>query len=104
MKSAIDYPLCLPWLSSRTRKDYSKNLKISAYTSLKKIYVVAEFTWPVRTTGMVANWVLRRAENVIVESLCAETDSALGVGAANPVRPGIDCPDRVGTEGSSTRP
>jgi hypothetical protein len=53
---------------------------------------------------MVANWILRRAENVIVESLRAETDSALDVGAANPARPEIDCPDRVGTEGSSTRP
>jgi hypothetical protein len=30
MKSAIDYLLCLPWLSSRMRKDYLKNLKISA--------------------------------------------------------------------------
>jgi hypothetical protein len=36
---------------------------------------------------MVANWVVRRAENMIVESLHAEIDSALDVGATNPAFP-----------------
>jgi hypothetical protein len=48
---------------------------------------VVEFTWAVKTTGMVASWVVGLAENVIAESARAETDSELDVDAAKPALP-----------------
>jgi hypothetical protein len=64
--------------------------------------VVAEFTWPGKTTGIVTDWVVGVAEDVIAESARAETDGAEDVEAPKHQFPGIDCSDRVGTGGELT--
>ena len=49
--------------------------------------MIAEFTPAVKTTGMVANWVVGLAENMIAEGARAEIDSGLDVDAAKPTLP-----------------
>jgi hypothetical protein len=66
---------------------FEKSKNHGIHVIKKDLDMVAGITWPVRTTGMVPNWIVRLAEYVIVESLRAQTDSALYVGATKPAFP-----------------